>query len=430
MRVRHCVERQSPESMEAAENELMRKLRAPAIWALGADPDRRLRHALLQLQHSGAGHGGGIGARPSNGCSRRFRRRFSRRLLAPIAGRWADRFGAGRLMSRVGSPPPLALARLRARARAHRLRGGADRDGTRLVLRALQHRLCRASCRSARRGAQRSITHLTLIAGFASTLFWPLTALLHEHLTWREVYLVFAALNLRRLPADPRLACMRLSRHGARTCDGREHSPPTAIPNPLEPRRPWSPLFLLMLAGFAIEGFVLSADPAPYGAAARRHWAWERQACSLRALFGPSQVASRLINMLFGGGLRQTWLASRRDGAAGGRAGGAAPHLALDPGAVAFAILFGLGSGLTSIVGGTLPLELFGRDGYGARVGWITAARQFSSAFAPFGFALHDGRPRRLPGAVDRCRDRCGRHCRVRGDCRGARTFRKSRTSA
>jgi hypothetical protein len=41
-----------------------------------------------------------------------------------------------------------------------------------------------------------------------------------------------------------------------------------------------------------------------------------------------------------------------------------------------------------SIVGGTLPLELFGRSGYGAHVGWITAARQFSSAFAPFGLTF------------------------------------------
>ena len=57
-------------------------------------------------------------------------------------------------------------------------------------------------------------------------------------------------------------------------------------------------------------------------------------------------------------------------------------------GAMAFAILFGFGSGLMSIVGGTLPLELYGHTGYGGYVGWITAARQFSSAFAPFGLTF------------------------------------------
>ena len=43
---------------------------------------------------------------------------------------------------------------------------------------------------------QRSIAHLTLIAGFASTLFWPLTSALHGILSWREVYMVFAAMNV------------------------------------------------------------------------------------------------------------------------------------------------------------------------------------------------------------------------------------------
>ena len=44
--------------------------------------------------------------------------------------------------------------------------------------------------------APRSITYLTLIAGFASTIFWPITTALHAHLSWQNVYLVFAALNL------------------------------------------------------------------------------------------------------------------------------------------------------------------------------------------------------------------------------------------
>ena len=62
-----------------------------------------------------------------------------------------------------------------------------------------------------------------------------------------------------------------------------------------------------------------------------------------------------------------------------------APQVA---GIAIFVILFGLGSGLISIIGGTLPLEVFGRAAYGAKVGWMSAARQFTSAFAPFVFAL------------------------------------------
>jgi MFS family permease len=144
---------------------------------------------------------------------------------------------------------------------------------------------------------------------------------------------------------------------------------------------------LLMLAGFAIEGFVLSAillHMVPLLAVL----GLGTTGIMVSALFGPSQVASRLINMIFGGRLSQTLLAVI---AASLLAAGllilvlTSPSV---PGIALFAILFGLGSGLTSIVGGTLPLELFGRAGYGARLGWVSAARQFSSSFAPFIFAL------------------------------------------
>jgi predicted MFS family arabinose efflux permease len=41
--------------------------------------------------------------------------------------------------------------------------------------------------------AVRALTVLTLVAGFASTVFAPLTAALSAHLSWRETYLVLAA---------------------------------------------------------------------------------------------------------------------------------------------------------------------------------------------------------------------------------------------
>ena len=44
--------------------------------------------------------------------------------------------------------------------------------------------------------------------------------------------------------------------------------------------------------------------------------------------------------------------------------------------------------GIAVFAGGTLPLELFGRSGYGSHLGWVSAARQLSSSFAPFVFAF------------------------------------------
>ncbi|PAP93865.1 arsenite efflux MFS transporter ArsK [Mesorhizobium wenxiniae] len=304
-------------------------------------------------------------------------------LFAPTAGRWADRFGAGRVMTFGSLAAAAALV-------ACALAPGRVSFVLALVAMELASAFVLYSAAfvaivqigGAR--AQRSITHLTLIAGFASTLFWPSTAALHEHLTWREVYLVFAGINVAIcLPIHAWLA--RLSR---RTDESASPTPAAVAPagRAFTPRDR-SRVFLLMLGGFAIEGFVLSSilvHMVPLTTALGLGSA----GLVVTTLFGPSQVASRLINMLFGGRLAQNWLAVV---GATLLPLGLVVLLAMTPsllGAMAFVILFGLGSGLASIVGGTLPLELFGRERYGARLGWVTAARQFSSALAPFALAM------------------------------------------
>ncbi|MER8982401.1 MULTISPECIES: arsenite efflux MFS transporter ArsK [unclassified Mesorhizobium] len=309
---------------------------------------------------------------------------FAGSLFAPTAGRWADRFGAGRIMT-VGSVAAAVALALCAVA--------PDRVSFVVALLAMELAssfvlYSAAFVAIVQIGVprpQRSITHLTLIAGFASTLFWPLTSALHAHLTWREVYLLFAALNLGLcLPIHAWL--MRLSRRHAAVMPQERGSAPDEAGTRLDARRGRT-AFLLMLAGFATEGFVLSAiliHMVPLTAALGLGTA----GLFVSTLFGPAQVASRLINMLFGGRLQQTHLAVI---AASLITAGLCALLLTTPwlpGAFLFVLLFGLGSGLTSIVGGTLPLELFGREGYGARLGWASAARQFTSAFAPFALAF------------------------------------------
>jgi MFS family permease len=146
----------------------------------------------------------------------------------------------------------------------------------------------------------------------------------------------------------------------------------------------------MMLGGFAIQGFLLSAillqimpilTGLDLGAAA----------VLITTAFGPAQVMSRLVNMVFGKTLRQTTLAVI---AAAFLPAGlivlvlSAPAVA---GALAFAVLFGLGSGLASIVSGSLPLYLLGRERYGTYVGWMSSARQIASAIAPFLLAVAMG---------------------------------------
>ncbi len=306
-------------------------------------------------------------------------------LLAPKAGRLADRHGAGRVMTLGSAAAATALA-------ACALAPG--RSGFVAALVAMELASCFVLYATAfvaivqigPVGAQRSITHLTLIAGFASTLFWPLTTFLHSHLDWRQVYLVFAAANLVLcLPIHAWLARLAARRRlpAKDTAVAAIEAPDRAAVDPSRFRL----VFLMMMAGFAVEGFILSAvllHMVPLLTALGMGTA----GVAASTLFGPSQVASRLVNMLFGGRLRQSVLALI---AASLVAAALATLLASSPivaGLAAFVVLFGLGSGLTSIVGGTLPLEVFGRAAYGSHVGWMSAARQFTSAFAPFVFAL------------------------------------------
>lgn len=302
-------------------------------------------------------------------------------LIAPKAGGWADRFGASRLMVPGSLAAGLALV-------SAALSPNAITFGVSLVAMevastfVLYGTAFAAIVQIGGRQAQRSITHLTLIAGFASTLFWPLAGTLSNHFDWRTIYLGFAALNI--------LVCLPIHYWIGRM--PRQAELPSApsvnaemATRPTDGRK--SGLFVLMLAAFAIEGFVL--------ASILTHMVPMVTALGLgtiglmvSTLFGPSQVASRLLNMLFGGRLSQTTLAVI---SAALLASGLSVLLISGtwvPGVMLFAILFGLGSGLASIVGGTLPLELFGRMGYGARLGWVSAARQFSSAIAPFAFAF------------------------------------------
>jgi len=306
-------------------------------------------------------------------------------FMAPVAGHLADKFGASRVMT-LGSLAT-ALTFVAAALSPNGLAYGGALVAMEIASSFVLYSTAFAALvQVAGQDAQRSITHLTLIAGFASTIFWPITSLLLERMDWHGVYLVFAALNLLicaplhfwlgRLSKEDTAALPAGTGTGAgsasfRTLHGRNRTIG----------------FALMLLGFAVEGFILSAVvmqiiPLLTGLGLGSNM------LLITTLFGPAQVLSRLANMVLGKNLPSTRLAI---------IAAALPPLALAvvaltapslAGSIVFAILFGLGSGLTSIVAGALPLQLLGREKYGARLGWLSSSRQVASAVSPFCLAL------------------------------------------
>lgn len=302
-------------------------------------------------------------------------------LSAPWLGRAIDHFGAGGVMT-AGSA--IAATALVACAYAPGKTGFvAALIVIEVAANLVQYGAAFALLvQASPRTAQRSITYLTLIAGFASTIFWPITTILHAHLSWQYVYLVFAGLNLLVcLPVHAWLA-FGLARNTTRKQDGAKQ----VVEGCLDPdiRRLG---FMLMVVGFSLQSLV-SAAILVHMVPLLSGLGLGATAAIVGTVFGPSQVLSRFTNMVLGGNLPPLALATI---AAALIPGGVLILIVTAPsvvGAMAFALVFGLGSGLFSIVTGTLPLMLFGSDGYGRLQGKVMAARLIVSATAPFALAF------------------------------------------
>lgn len=302
-------------------------------------------------------------------------------LAAPTMGKWIDRFGAGRVMtggSAIAAAALVACA-LSCGKVAFVLSLIAIETASNLVQYGAAFALL---VQIKPQVAQRSITYLTLIAGFASTIFWPITTALQAHMSWQQVYMVFATLNLSVcLPLHAWLSFkVTRNRKGARGEPARQVAPG------LQPSiRPAA--FVLMVTGFALESFV-NAALLVHMVPVLSGLGLGAMAVMVGTLFGPSQVLSRFVNMVFASGLSQLTLALISAvllPAALIILIATAPSV---PGALVFAVVFGLGSGLSSIVQGTLPLVLFGSQGYGKRQGQILSIRLVISSTAPFVLAF------------------------------------------
>ena len=223
------------------------------------------------------------------------------------------------------------------------------------------------------REARAAITGITLIGGFASTVGWPLSALLNEHFGWRGACLGWAALNL--------FVCLPMNR--------------LLIPRPGGPVRSAAaeevapaPANGMVVLGFVFGavGFVTGAMAAHLPRLLELAGASATAAIAAASLMGPAQVAARLFE--FGVLKRLHPLVSTRLALLMHPLGAAFLGVLGAPAASVFALLHGAGNGLLTISRGTLPLALFGPAGYGLRTGIIVAPARVTTAAAPLLFGL------------------------------------------
>lgn len=257
-------------------------------------------------------------------------------------------------------------------------------------------------------GARSPITGITLIAGFASTVGWPMTAYMDAGIGWRAACFVWAALhvlialpmNWRLIPAPPANvdgAIAPTARAGQSPASDRIDQPPSVT----DAHRKRS--FALLAVYFATTAFVTSAYASHLPGLLTAMGAGSAGAVMAAALLGPAQVAARLVEFGVISRYKVHALMTARVATAlhpiacavlgvfgGAVAVGAVPGAWGIPVLLAalFALLHGAGNGMITIAKGTLPLALFGPAGYGLTQGWLGVGARVMQAGAPYAFGL------------------------------------------
>ena len=226
------------------------------------------------------------------------------------------------------------------------------------------------------RNARGAITGITLLAGFASTVCWPISGWLNAEFGWRATCLTWAAAHLLLgLPLNRLLIPVGVQ------------PAPTAAEQAQTDGRSGAGLTMALLAFvFAATWFTSTAMAAHLPRLLQESGLSPAAAIAIAALVGPAQVGARCLEFV----LLQRFhpLISARLAAIAHPIGAAGVMLAGAPATTAFVLLHGGGNGILTIAKGTLPLAIFGPHGYGLRQGLLMVPARFAQAFSPLVFAL------------------------------------------
>jgi predicted MFS family arabinose efflux permease len=223
--------------------------------------------------------------------------------------------------------------------------------------------------------ARTPITNLTLFGGFASTVCWPLSALLAESFGWRGACLVYAGLHL-ALALPLQMAVMPPLAAATAAVMGRDPGSQRSV-QVLPNERTQFLLLALVLTISAGIGSIVVVHLLIFLQAKGADLAY---AVTLGTLFGPAQVGARFIERMFGARYHPIWtmIASCLLMLVGlALLYGGSPLLVLT------ILLYGGGYGIMWIARGTLPLTLFGAERYATLMGRLAFPSLIVQALAP-----------------------------------------------
>lgn len=225
--------------------------------------------------------------------------------------------------------------------------------------------------------ARRAIVGVTLIAGFASSVSWPLTAIVEVHAGWRAACALWALLHL----------TLGLGLHARFVPRGIAVQAVHANAADRVAATPASSRTLWVLSGvFTASGFVFASMAAHLPRVLEVAGCTPATAVAAAALVGVAQVAARFAEASWLNRLHP--LLTARLSMLLHPLGAALLAVVGAPLVFVFTALHGAGVGIMTIVKGTLPLALFGPAGFGRRAGLLEAPARIAQATAPIVFGL------------------------------------------
>ena len=225
---------------------------------------------------------------------------------------------------------------------------------------------------------RRSVTALTLYGGFASTVFWPLSQALLDTVGVRAAFAIYAVLHF--------AVCLPLH-----LIFVPRHSPaPHAADVKTAARKAHVPVggaFFWLATALSLGSLIASALAAHQIGLLTATGLTAREAVLVGALIGPMQVVGRFMELMVA---RHVTAITTGTVAFCVFAVSLAIFATVSDSlvlAVLFAILYGWSNGVLTITRGTVPAELFGREGYGALLGRLAMPQFIARALAPAAFA-------------------------------------------
>jgi len=222
--------------------------------------------------------------------------------------------------------------------------------------------------------ARHPITLTTLFGAFASTVCWPLSAFLVTHAGWRGACLAYAAINVAIvLP----LYWFGVPREEKAPPPATLHSAAGGTARGSRLRLAW----WLVAGNLTLASVVMTVVSVHMLTLLQARGLAMAAAVGLGALIGPSQVGARIVEMALARRRHHpvwTLIVSTVLAAFGlGLMFGGETLIAVG------LVLYGAGAGIRSIARGTVPLALFGRDGYATLMGRLARPLMLAQAASP-----------------------------------------------